>query len=247
MIMHSNIDKTDAALTTKAPFMGHCKCMLGNVPLSANSILSVKIYLTEGMTPPARISKITKNDMTFTDAVGSFIGTIEFPAGNVQPTADYPYVSACIQNENGVITGHITMQPYAVKELKDAAVASGGTINTEANDFMLLPQCHAASFVGGVRAFKIGSEYITTNTRISLMQPLILHDGVNSKTKHIHLLKKFTPQGKTHGIRLVSVVDSVSEEEFENIDHVLISVEKLSNMRVTMQDGTVVLKGVLDA
>ena len=158
-MLQSNLDVTDAALNTKAPFRWDCPLELGSETLPMGSFVGIKVYITEDMLPPVRIHRITTTAVEFYDAKGSYVGSIELPA----------YIGAAtgfILNKNGIISGHFSCVPEALTILRQAAIDAGGVYHTKPKDFVLLPQCHAQSMEGCARAIQLGSTVHTTNSTL---------------------------------------------------------------------------------
>lgn len=250
MLIHSNIDKHEASKNTKAPFMGHCDLDLGGYSMTPNSFLSVKIYMSEGLVPPARIDTITTDRINFTDSSGTFIGSVFLPdeSGNIyKHNSGYPYLSTYIFNDNKVVVGHVTTLQSTPLELQNAAKVAGGTFKTGVNDFLLLPQCHAASFNGCMRAIAVNKGVTTFPTEITCSQYNIAVKATLLSQLQIDICKKITQKGQSHGIRKISVGSGDACKSY-NVDgkHLVFRATTLSNLRVLVDDKDILLKGVSD-
>lgn len=252
MLLHNNIDKNDAAYNTKAPFMGHCELRLGNDVLSAGSILAAKFYVPEDLVPPIRLYQVTAQELTFTDYNGTYFGSIAIGVQTPDNAyfayqgfnSDYPYMSGFITNKHNVIVGHITIKPDAIYALVAAAKRCGGTFTAGVDDFLFLPQTHAASFNGGVRAFSINAYKTTNNVNLSFAsQNINFFYSTANKYMRVHVLKGITQEGKQQGVYELIVNDKSFDVKGK---HIQFRATELSNVRVTVQDGAVVMKGVSD-
>lgn len=252
MLLHNNIDKNDATYNTKAPFMGHCELSLGNDVLSAGSILSAKFYVPEDMIPPIRLYQVTTKELIFTDYNGTYFGSIAIGVqtpDNVYISdhgfdSDYPYMSGFITNKNNVIVGHITIKPDTIYALVAAAKRCGGTFTAGVDDFLFLPQTHAASFNGGVRAFSINTYKTTNNVHLEFSDKNInFYYSTELGYMRVHVLKGITQEGKQQGVHKLIVNDKSFDVQGK---HIQFRATELSNVRVTVQDSAVVMKGVSD-
>lgn len=252
MLLHNNIDKNDAAYNTKAPFMGHCELRLGNDVLSAGSILAAKFYVPEDMIPPIRLYQVTTKELIFTDYNGTYFGSISIDVqtpdnvylGYQGFNSDYPYMSGFITNKHNVIVGHITIKPDAIYALIAAAKRCGGTFTAGVDDFLFLPQTHAASFNGGVRAFSINTYKTTNNVCLSFAkQNINFFYSTRNRYMQVSVLKGITQEGKQQGVHQLIVDDKSFDVKGK---HIQFRATELSNVRVTVQDGAVVMKGVSD-
>lgn len=250
MLIHSNIDKHEASKNTNAPFMGHCALDLGGYSMTPNSFLSVKIHMSEGLIPPARIDTITTERINFTDSSGTFIGSVFLPAedGRISNhNSGYPYLSTYIFNDNKVVVGHVTTLQSTPLELQNAARVAGGTFKTGVNDFLLLPQCHVASFNGCMRAISVNKVVTTLPTEINCASDNIAVKPTLLSQLQIDVCKKITQKGQPHGIRKIRV-DSRDVYRSDSVDgkHLVIRATTLSNLRVLVDDKDILLKGVSD-
>lgn len=254
MLQHTNIDRTDAARDTKAPFMGHCALSLGSSTLTPDAFLSIKVYLTEGMTAPARLNKITTDYIEFTDGQGTLIGRVtlnSIPKTFVSDTTAYPYLSSCIFNDNNVIMGHITTVRTTPMELLNAAKLAGGTFTPGVDDFLLMPHCHVASFTGSARAIKINDTISTSPVVLSapdkymrMVPKAAPPTGSYGNYIRFDIAKPIVQEGKPHGITKVAINGDTPLDVYGK--HLIFRATELSNLRVTLEDNAIVLKGVTD-
>lgn len=163
MLIASNIDRTDAVYNTNAPFTWDSALKLPDGTLPTGAFLSIKVQCTPDTPPPVRIASasIPGADsvcvLAFEAANGNTLGTLKLSAQQTSAS----YVTRYIRNVNGVIVGHAAYDPAAIGCWFDAAKKNTSKVyNTTAGDFMLLPQCHEASFTGRGRALVIDGKLV---------------------------------------------------------------------------------------
>lgn len=149
MIQHNNIDRNDAAINTKAPFEWTCPLSLNGAVLPSGAFLSIRVYLSDGMIPPARIYRVTNTGVTFCDSTGAVIGTWRLYAGSASDM-----INGFIRNDNNVITGFVCTYSNIPAFFRAAASKAGGEYYTDNNDFILLPDCCSMQFSGCCRSLK---------------------------------------------------------------------------------------------
>lgn len=230
--------------------MGHCALSLGSSTLTPGAFLSIKVHLTEVMTAPARLNKITTEYIEFTDGQGTLIGRVKLnsiPKTFVSDTTAYPYLSSCIFNDNNVIMGHITTLRTTPMELLNAAKLAGGTFTPAVDDFLLMPHCHVASFTGSIRAIKVNDTISTSSVVLSApaayMRMQTHKDPVGNYIR-LDIAKPIVQEGKPNGITKVVVGKGDALDVAGK--HLIFRATELSNLRVTLEDNAIMLKGVTD-
>lgn len=253
MLQHTNIDRTDAARDTKAPFMGHCALSLGSSTLTPGAFLSIKVYLTEGMTAPARLNKITTDYIEFADGQGNRIGRVKLSSIHkifVTDITAYPYLSSCIFNDNNVIMGHITTLLTTPMELLNAAKLAGGAFTPVVDDFLLMPHCHVASFTGSTRAIKVNDTISTSPVLLRTPNKYMCMSRIRPSAEYsgnyirFDIAKPIIQEGKPNGITKVVINEDPAIDAAGK--HLIFRATELSNLRVTLEDNAIMLKGVTD-
>jgi hypothetical protein len=132
-------------------------------------------------------------------------------------------------------------------ELQNAARVAGGTLKTGVNDFLLLPQCHVASFNGCMRAISVNKAVTTFPTEITCSSDNIAVRLTLLSQLQIDVCKQITQKGQPHGMRKISVGENV-EYNAAKVDgkHLVLRATTLSNLRVLVDDKDILLKGVSD-
>ena len=172
-----NIDRTDAAVNTKAPFQYGCRLAIGSFSLPANAFLSIKVYLDAGYLAPARISRISVVDsvvhLLFVDAESRSIGTWSADSR----VSDLSYISGFIYDSMSVLRGHVVCSADTPGILRAMVNYCGGSFDTLPGDFILLPQCNTYLYKGKLKSFNVNGTWSTADTTI--------HAGENVELKII--------------------------------------------------------------
>lgn len=262
MQMDSNIDRNDAVYNTNAPFEGDRPLVISGFTLDYRSFRSIRVYVTETMTPPVRLASITLSKIDPDKAYARFEASNGVLVGRWEivrtiPNTTGEYVTCFILNDADTIMGHVV---YA-KSLPDALLhlvsSAGGTVNVQPSSFKLLPQCHVPMHVDGVRAFKVGSHVYRGELVVSGVDELTTTVDDNM-TASIGLNENVLPyKYKKHGICKLKVDNLVSvngvavqpgsannTEYWIGGSHLILRSSVTSNLRVSMENGTIALKGV---
>lgn len=257
-----NIDKHDAAYNTNAPFEYNCPLKLGGISIPPAGFLSIKIYCTEDMRPPVRLSSVTTNadgtaNVEFSDADSRIIGywkASPIDAGSVYITGGLPdYVSDFICTEHGVITGHVYCQKDIPSMLVSAAKSGNGEVTSDSQDFVLLPQCHTMTLNGAMRAISVNGIDHTGDVRLQAGK--YLKDasvGNNVAPNCIGKYSRDTEEAEVHdGVTRLAVRKIINNQDHVSTydaagKHLIIKAGIVSNIRVLKDSGVLVLKGVAD-
>lgn len=257
MLRNTNIDRSDEQLNTKAPFEFSCPLALGAVILPPCAFLSVRVYLTEEMTAPVSITSLQAVNnsvvVTFRDAGRRLVGS--WTAYN-RSESGIEYVSDVIENEHGVIAGHVTVQTSVPALLFAACSASpGGRIQPDRRDFVLLPQCCVQQFKGRGKSFVVSGKGTTADLRLStsIMVPCELDNSSGHQSVRIGVMGEFgypvvvNPGGYAQiGYDYITKVRIAGRPPIDcRGQHLLVQAGYTSNLRVTTGD-TIKFSGVLD-
>lgn len=267
-----NLDPTDAALNSNAPFQYGCPLSIGAGHVPSNGFLSIKVYLDSGMMPPVRMSKIELIDsdtqVTFVDAAGAVIGTWRAHAST---DATSLYVSGFIYDSVGILVGHITCLNTIPGILRGACRMAGGVLNLAQNDFMLMPQCCESWYKGKMRAFGIDGNWTVGNMEIRAsanvlcsvvpeqieVSPGIYRTDVSitfdaiGTSEYIGKVNVYNDKAiiGDPGICSLSVIctGAHQSDDMDTSDkHFIIKSSPTSNLRVITSGNTIYLKGVAD-
>lgn len=265
----SNIDINDAAYNTNAPFEYACRLSLGaEQTLPNGSFLSIKIYCDSSVTPPVRMSGIvassTSADLVFSDRANTKVGTASIRYSDTPACADAgnAFISAFIRNDIGDIVGHVAVAPEAIGALYIAAHRSGGTFNTDLDDFVLLPQCLYPMHRPRTRVISING--ITSRRNICLRPgKYVTLEGQPHAQREGDMLKlslagplgssgssdEETQSGSFTAVKVTGRdVDGNTYTDWRHIAGrpVTVRASMLSNLRVINTSTGIQLKGVLD-
>ena len=266
-----NIDKTDAALNTKAPFNYDCSLAIGRFSLPANAFLSIKVYLDENYVTPVRISRITVVDsvvyITFSDAVSHNIGTWSADSR----VSDTDYVSGFIYDSTSVLRGHVVCQAETPGTLRAMVNYCGGIFDTRAGDFVLLPQCGVYVYKGKLKSFNVNGTWSTADATIKAgdnVELKVISNGDNTSRPHDI---QYNIIGTASGLPSMSDIGEskilVGEMGIDTINirqhipgggqkyttfnevsgkNLILKAGISSNLRVVVDDDGINIKGVLD-
>ena len=244
MLTTYNIDRSDSEINTNFPFQWQCPLQLGSVRLPIGMVKSARVYCTEGILPPVRLHSVQINggDGTaeFRDAQGVVVCYWKF---SEQSSGDT--VSAFLVNSYNVISGHIVCSSELPAMLFSIASANNNSITTDSDDFLLLPQCHVSDLTGFCKAFKVGNKIYNEDITLAAgsYTSAEFKDGVYT----ISLMSKYTASSDSAMNRDGLLHLSVNGNTYYiGGRHLILRAGMTSNLRVTMSNSTITLKGVLD-
>lgn len=249
MLMHNNIDRSDAAVNTRYPFCWHCKLQACGTILPDSAFTTIKLYPDETKKLPCKLLSIDADgNAVFSDADGIPVGTWKM---TLKPSSASEYLTGMVYNENNVIVGHLRFRRDIPGMLLAAARLSGGKFTTAYDDFVLLPQCHVLLPSGQARAIRLGNTVTTANVSLytgAYMEAVNSEDDEDTKADGVlsySLMRDFDPSkdAATNGICKLIVGGTTT---WIGGRHLLIKPAKLSNLRVETS-GSIAFKGVKDA
>jgi hypothetical protein len=251
-IYHSNIDIVDSARLTKAPFTWECTNVIGDVTLPVNLFTSIKVYMNEDNTPPARLHGIRNNKIIFVDNNGITIGYFD--------VSNNSSGSGFIIGDNNLIRGHVVATPDMPVIFRSISISNPSGVFTEYGDFTLLPRCHAKMFKGVCKSITLGKgdsqiiKHITTGELyiIGGRGTLVDNNDPNIQISiYNDVASSVVNNGKGNGIAVIHVVDYNKDATlsydygFDVRDrHLFITHKETSNVRVTLSGTQILLKGV---
>lgn len=239
-MIQNNIDITDAALNTNAPFQSECPLRLWGSTLPIGAFLGIKIYLPETAKPPVRLYSITDAAVEFRDSVGAYIGSWNLTSGGINQGV---YVLDLIKNENQIVVGHVAVDLYTAVTLRQAAALAGGTFYTTPDDFLLLPQCHVQAFTGVCRALKIAGTIRTQDTTLYTGTRIQATVKATSELCTISLYGTYNATLSKNRICQL-VVDATTYDVQDK--HLFIIPGAQSNLRIVRSGDDFILQGVKD-
>lgn len=163
MLIASNIDRTDEAYNTTYPFTTNCALNIGGSTLLPGTFLGIKVYCTPSMPPPVRLASVLRyaDDpggarLLFSSGSEAFFGslTIYSKTSTAITTNVGQYISTFIRNANGIIVGHAMINVSSVG-FWEGVLNKSDEVLTDADDFILLPQCHVPLFDGSMRSVSV--------------------------------------------------------------------------------------------
>lgn len=254
-MLQSNTDRTDAARGTNAPFQWGCKLAFGAERLPADAFMSIRIYCVGGVIPPARLHSIQKlpsgnGIITFADSFGAVIGYWNIYKTNADNTE---IVTAYIRDANGLLRGHIACMPWVPNFFLNVASRHfQGEAVTDANDFILLPQCHIPVLKGACKkvlyknatSIADASHFATgSGTLLEMVEA-----PTGTYTCSINVAGSFAGDAPANGFCELHVLVGDTTTKYSLVDkHLIIRAGTTSNLRVSVENTITVLSGVRNA
>jgi hypothetical protein len=249
MLTHTNIDRRDSVVVSKAPFTYESTMTIENSVLPAGSFIAVKVYVEESYKVPFRFHSIqTDGKVWLCDSTGklacywqTYEGTAEIAEG------DRPFVSSLLYKENGVVAGFISCTHTVVSLIRHIVESNTEALLLPSNAFILIPQCHTAMISGCCRSFAIinqkGTEYKTKDVYITGNTNDMIHidDNTISISNSPATISSRAPVNTVCSVVVGGTAYDVSDKS------IIIKAAMLSNLRVVKEEGTIRLIGVLNA
>lgn len=265
MLINGNIDRNDAQYNTNAPFTGDTESLsINGTILPPCSIRSLKIYCDETVTPPVRLSRISRNSegsvytVHFTD--GKSVTAAVWRLFKQQPAGLPEYVTNFLLSEDGDLRGHITFHRSLPETLK-GLVRDMQSVSTGSGAFEVLPQCLTAYLKGVCRSLSVNGSVLHASTDICPAN--LVHSSVSDGVYSIGLMDEYAESVPCDGICSLRVDDvtAVNGKPTTGEDiardpiwlggkHLVIRSSVASNVRVVYNGKTtpnsIELRGVLD-
>jgi hypothetical protein len=255
MLSHSNIDRRDAVVVSKAPFTYESTLRFSDIYLPSGSFLSIKIYVEETYVVPFRLHSIQQDGKVwFCDATGKqavYWQTYE----ETETKNGAQFISSLLYNTNGVVAGIIACLPVVVASVRNIIESSLEPFYFPANAFILIPQCHVATLAGTCRAFSFESKNLPIINKVCditlTVEPpvedkaVVLLNSVNGcQISLSNTAATITKMAPLNGICYVIV----NGEKYDCSKHsIVIKAAPLSDLRVIKDNETLWLRGVLNA
>lgn len=172
MALFHNLDRIDAELNTKHPFLWTCPLELGG-DFPVRELISLRVHVTETMRPPLRIARFATDDAGMTwylqDAGGSDSLQVGFSLEDADQTTMYP-----IKDMDGCLSGHLVCTPVLVQSVHALVRNAGGRVITNNNDFILDASCHIPVLSGVFKVISINGINHTTDITVNTDTNVIL-------------------------------------------------------------------------
>lgn len=251
MLSHTNVNRTESASISKAPFTFDSTLDLAGSRIAAGDILSLKVYVDEYYQVPFHMHSITQDGrVVFCDKKGT---PVLFWQTYAETEKNDGYISGLLYNYNGVIAGHIVCKDSVVSLIRGVMAQTLDTVIVASNAFILMPQCHVAMLAGHCRSFCIDNQgELEYHTR-----PMTL--SVEANEYAVPILAQGTPEvilgisNTADQIRGQAPLNGICSIEINGqtrscIDSsIIIKPSMLSNLRVVKQGDSLTFKGVKDA
>lgn len=263
LIMTNNLDRTDEGAISNWPFTYGSSLDTGDGVLSADSFLSVSINVDSSVALPCRFKGVSMDGrLIICDASGREICSGRVFARTRQlPNQDPDEISSFfLYDQYGILKGFICCKTDVCLRLYSIAEHAGDMHYFDDGAFVLLPQCHIQSMHGVAKSFGVSGSYTTadTNIRCSALEGSTVH--VSGATfADARRCWNVTPEkhASAHSFSVFNV-EALSDNTWCRVvvgggtynvsgKNLLIKSGITSNLRVTMTDASIILKGVLDA
>lgn len=255
MLTHTNIDRRDSVVVSKAPFTYESTLELNGAILPAGSFVAIKVYVENGFRMPFRFHSIQPDGkLWLCDADGQLVCYWQTYEGTEEiASADRPYISSLLLKSDGVIAGFISCTHTVVSLIRNIVETTLEPLPLPVVAFVLIPQCHVAMIEGCGRSFGIGSQdqptvYTTSDLYLSGgTNEMIILGGtesiqVNVTNDSAQILAIAVPNG---------ICNIKVDSELKAVDVIgkslIIKAQPESNLRVVKEDGTLRFIGVLNA
>lgn len=256
MLQHSNLDRRDSVIVSKAPFTYESTMQLDGQQVPLGGFLSLKVYVEEAYKVPYRLHSITQDGKVwFCDATGKKTLYWQVYDSTEEANMDMPFVSSVLVNKYGVLAGHIACSYEIVSLIRNVIASNEATVYLPATAFVLIPQCHVAMLSGSARSFAFINQghdpvYITEDISIEVgSDQVILCDTGYEDSFQINLTNKDITVEKAalaNGICQLQIEGSTVTYPCET-RCLIIKAAPLSDLRVLRDGESIVLRGVLNA
>ena len=257
MLNHSNIDRSNSVETSPAPFTYTSSMKIGKVTLPSDAFISIKLYVEGTYKVPYRLHSIQPDGrINFCDATGQIrVYWQTYPTTEALSEQTGPYVSSLLFNNYNMIAGHICCTRLTVDILRTIIDSLQADMLLPADAFVLIPQCHIPMLKGQARSISINGTYMTSDV-ILKSEAAEESDGVITNieggTVQVSLTNTKTEIENASNYNTLCRVAVKNKNENETVYDcdaldIIIKAAVESNLRVTREDGKIVLKGVADA
>lgn len=259
MLTHTNIDRRDSVVVSKAPFTYESTLEINGAVLPAGSFVAVRVYVESGYRMPFRFHSVQPDGKVWLcDSDGQLVCYWQTYEGTEEiASTDSPYVSSLLFKANGVIAGFISCTHTVVSLIRNIVETTFEPLHLPANTFVLIPQCHVSMIEGCGRAFGIGSQddetvYTTSDIYISggTNEMIILSGGTNSiQVNMTNDSERILEMAVPNGICNIALKDDDGTKATVDVigKSIIIKAQPESNLRVVKEDGTIRFIGVLNA
>ena len=263
MLRHSNIERSNSQLESKAPFTFESTLLVNGMQIPHGGFLSIKVYVDSTVALPVRIYCIRQNgDVVFCDRSGSIVAIWKTkPLTQIGIT----YVTDFLVTEYGVIAGSIACTVQALEIFRGVIDSGTSDFYLPADAFVLIPQCHIAMMSGAVKSIQIEDKdgavhtftediTITGYTPASVLQDeedtlresVVVWNGTGADIKNKY--ETVLARQQKNGICSIIVNGSTTACDGKRlIIKARMTPQDASNLRVVHSGNQLILRGVKDA
>ena len=233
MAIFHNIDRIDAELNTKHPFLWTCPLELGGA-FPVRELISLRVHVTEEMRPPLRIARFTAVDDGMTwylqDAGGGSGLQVDFPK-DASSTLMYQ-----IKDMDGCLSGHLVCTPVLVRSVYTLIRSAGGKVITNNNDFILDASCHIPVLSGVFKVIAVNGVGYNTDITVGTDKNVILQ-SVDDTYFSVSALSDYKDANSNTDFTVLQI-DGTTVAEPETGWRLILAHALTSNLRVlTSRDG----------
>lgn len=261
MMLSHNLDRTDEALNTKAPFTTDSNLSALGVPIPSASLIAVELDVKIKHALPVHLSSVSLADtlkslsIVFSDSESEAVASARIP---VSWQDGLELSSRVLLDEFGAVCGHMAFTRDFLAAISSACLLSSTKeVLVKPEDLVLLPSCLHIDMREGVRQIAIGGDTsvgaVSLNTEGGLQ---VVKDGevaTVTRMDRFDVPVRFYSETNTikagvDGAGEVAVQEGDNEEDlFSAYDRSLvIKAGVKSNVRVSDVSGGIVIGGVKD-
>lgn len=270
MLTHNNIDRQNSVEVSPAPFVYGSTLQMGDVTLPAGGFLSLKVHVNQSFLMPYRFHSVRPDGkVMIADRRGTLVGYWQ-TFDNTEPEIEY--VSSLLVDMQGVMIGHVACTVAVMDLIRRVVVSNTETVFLAPNAFEFLPQCHIAMLEGYAKSFGIQSqnnemEYHTGNLILDMTGSPSSCVWMGGYTITVNGKEVYIPDDRDIPVNLTNTKDQLERRAEDNGicniqvtagtvsdqavpvagKSIVVKAAMMSNLRVLMEDGKLVLRGVLNA
>jgi len=258
MLNHSNIDRSNSVETSPAPFTYESSMRMGSVTLPSDAFISIKVYVEGTYRVPYRIHSIQPDGrINFCDATGQIrVYWQTYPTTEPLSAQTGTYISSLLFNQYSIICGHICCPRTTLDTIRGVIESLQETMLLPADAFVLIPQCHIPLLKGQARSISVNGTYLTGNVVLKA-EGIVGTQGVvtayTDDVLQVSLINTAEEIAKRMEFNTLCAVAIKNKNDAQITGctcygkDIIIKSAIESNLRVTREDGKIVLKGVADA
>jgi len=252
MLTHTNIDRSDAAQVSKAPFTYESTMLLDGNLIPSGSFVALKVYVYGSMSVPFRMHSIRQDGkVVFCDATGALaVYWQTYPQTEEIAPNDVPYVSSLLFDDRGIIAGSVTCTHTVMSVIRGIIDSNTETFFVPSDAFILIPQCHVAMLEGHARSFGISNQaaattYITSDLHLTCDNEMLISGSTDSLqlslTNTADAIRAAAPTNGICGVVINGQTYCCADSS------IILKSSICSNLRVIKENQSITLRGVLNA